>query len=202
MNALEWVFSREDVLVDLASELKSSTKVPTRVRKLSDDLGHVRELDSIRANPKCHIASAEPEMVGGISALIVRQDGVKGGDLRTWRMTRGRLGSGAVLLVSANGPKVALLVTFTDDLKGRFHAGKVVGQLATCGRPRRWATRHGASRRLRCERNTGCDGRVQDTSGGGKRAGNIRKRAIGSSLKLPVQADVLERFRGLSSLAP
>ena len=44
---------------------------------------------------------------------------------------RGRLGSGAVLLVSANGPKVALLVAFTDDLKGRFHAGKVVGQLAT-----------------------------------------------------------------------
>ena len=76
MNALEWVFSREDVLVDLASELKSSvSEVPTRVRKLSDDLGHLRdELDSIRAQTRsAGIASAEPETVGGISALIVRQ---------------------------------------------------------------------------------------------------------------------------------
>lgn len=134
MNALEWIFTREDVLSDLAAELKSSiAEVPNRVRKLSEDVGHLKtELEAIKAKTRsAGVASAEPEAIGDVSALIVRLDGVKGGDLRDMAdKARGRLGSGGVLLVSANGPKVALLVAFTDDLKDRFHAGKVVGQLA------------------------------------------------------------------------
>jgi len=135
MDALEWVFTRENVLGDLAEQLKSSVaEVPVRVQKLTDDVSQLRqELETIKAKTRsAGIAQAEPETIGDIDALIVRLDGVKGGDLRDMAdKARGRLGSGAVLLVSANGPKVALLVAFTDDLKERFHAGKVVGQLAS-----------------------------------------------------------------------
>ena len=76
------------------------------------------------------MANAQPVKIGDISAIIVRLDGVKGGDLRDMAdKARNRIGSGAYL-VSANGPKVALLVAFTDDLIDRFHAGRIVGQMA------------------------------------------------------------------------
>ena len=67
----------------------------------------------------------------GLNVLILSVTGVKGGDLRDMSdKARQRLGSGVVLIVSDNNPKVALLVAVTDDLKDRASAGTLIGELA------------------------------------------------------------------------
>ncbi|MEC8022481.1 MAG: alanine--tRNA ligase [Myxococcota bacterium] len=134
LSALDWVFEQEDLLSNIADGLKSSrAEVPAKIAKLSEEVSALKsELGAIKAkNRSAGVANAQPVKIGDISAIIVRLDGVKGGDLRDMAdKARNRIGSGAVLLVSANGPKVALLVAFTDDLIDRFHAGRIVGQIA------------------------------------------------------------------------
>ena len=62
---------------------------------------------------------------------VGKLEGVKGSDLRDMSdKAKGRIGSGIVFLTSVTGPKVALLISITDDLKDRLHAGKLVSEIA------------------------------------------------------------------------
>ena len=44
---------------------------------------------------------------------------------------KGKIGSGVVVLGSAEGDKVLLVAGVTDDLTDRLNAGKIIGEIAT-----------------------------------------------------------------------
>ena len=74
---------------------------------------------------------AEVKDVNGIRVLAARTEA---GDPKTLREVgdklRDRLGSGIIVLAGVDGDKVSLLAVVTPDLTDRYHAGKIVGQVA------------------------------------------------------------------------
>jgi len=134
MDALKRVQEQEATLSLLAAELKVGvTEVMDRVRKLKDDNATLRnDVEQLQAKERSKgVSAADPEVINGLNVLILSVTGVKGGDLRDMSdKARQRLGSGVVLIVSDNNPKVALLVAVTDDLKDRASAGTLIGELA------------------------------------------------------------------------
>jgi len=100
---------------------------------MRDDATELRQtVQSLQAKERAKgISAAAPKEINGVQVLVLSVSNVKGGDLRDMSdKARQRLGSGVVLIASDNNPKVALLVAVTDDLKNRFMAGKIVGELA------------------------------------------------------------------------
>jgi len=71
------------------------------------------------------------EQVAGVSVIATRVDDASPKELRSMVDELKRsLGSGVVLLISVQGPKVALAVGVTADLTGRFRAGDLAKQIA------------------------------------------------------------------------
>jgi alanyl-tRNA synthetase len=69
--------------------------------------------------------------VKGVKVLAHRVDNLERAQMRTLiDQLRDKVGSGVVVLGSANDGKVALIAGVTKDLTGRVQAGKVVGQIA------------------------------------------------------------------------
>ena len=93
-----------------------------------------RELDQARmktATSAVADAAASAVEIKGVMVLAQRVDGLDRGQMRTLVDTlRSRLGSGVVVLGSAEDGKVALVVGVTKDLTGRAPAGKVVAAVA------------------------------------------------------------------------
>ena len=134
MDAVEWVHAREQLLRELAESLSVGVpELPARLGKLQKDHAALekrqRQLeDQVR---QAGVADAEAETIGGVTVLALAVKDVKGGSLRDMAdKARAKLGSGVVFVAADNGAKVALLVAVTDDLTGRFPAGKLLGQLA------------------------------------------------------------------------
>jgi len=74
---------------------------------------------------------AETQEVDGVRVLIKEVPWAPAGELRNMAdMLRGKLGSGLVVVGSRGDGKVSLVAAASDDLKGRVHAGKLVGELA------------------------------------------------------------------------
>jgi alanyl-tRNA synthetase len=97
-----------------------------------------RELDQARMKSAASSVSSSAEqavVVKGVKVLAQRVPGDGGaldrGQMRTLvDNLRAKLGSGVVVLGSAQEDKVALIVGVTKDLTGRVQAGKIVGLLA------------------------------------------------------------------------
>jgi alanyl-tRNA synthetase len=97
-----------------------------------------RELDQARMKSAASSVSSSAEqavVVKGVTVLAQRVPGDGGaldrGQMRTLvDNLRAKLGSGVVVLGSAQEDKVALIVGVTKDLTGRVQAGKIVGLLA------------------------------------------------------------------------
>jgi alanyl-tRNA synthetase len=71
------------------------------------------------------------ESIGGAKIRAERVDGLDKASLRALADShRDRLKSGVVVLASAEGGKVAIVVSVTKDLTGRVHAGQIVRQIA------------------------------------------------------------------------
>jgi alanyl-tRNA synthetase len=69
--------------------------------------------------------------VKGVKVLAHRVDNLERAQMRTLiDQLRDKVGSGVVVLGSANDGKVALIAGVTKDLTSRVQAGKVVGQIA------------------------------------------------------------------------
>ena len=70
--------------------------------------------------------------VEGVKVLPARIDGADGKTLRELMDNlKGKIGSGVVVLGSAEGDKVLLVAGVTDDLTDRLNAGKIIGEIAT-----------------------------------------------------------------------
>ena len=134
LDALALVHSRDALLGEIAGALGVGIKEAAgRLQKLQKDHAALsKKLTALQGKElAAGVAGAGLEQIGDIRALALRVDNIKGGALRDMAdKARTRLGSGVVLITSANGPKVSLLVAVTEDLTGRVHAGKLLGQLA------------------------------------------------------------------------
>jgi alanyl-tRNA synthetase len=93
-----------------------------------------RELDQARMKSAAATVSGAADQaveVKGVKVLAQRVDALDRGQMRTLvDNLRNKLGSGVVVLGSAQDGKVALIVGVTKDLTGKVQAGKVVGEIA------------------------------------------------------------------------
>ncbi len=136
MHAVRWVQQRDALLRAAADALNVGPDgVPERLVKVLDERKSLAA-DLAEAQTAVRVAKAISSLdrtrtVGDHSLAAVRLDGVAGRELRgIGEKLRDRIGSGAVLIASTDGPKVSLLVAATADIAGTLHAGKVIKELA------------------------------------------------------------------------
>jgi alanyl-tRNA synthetase len=109
----------------LRSELE---KRESEIKKLQKELEQMRMKSAAST-----VATADEKVrdVGGIKVLHHRVDNLERGQMRTLvDNLRNKLGSGVVVLGSAQDGKVALIVGVTKDLTNRMPAGKIIKPIA------------------------------------------------------------------------
>jgi alanyl-tRNA synthetase len=111
-----------------AEALKLFEKKDAEIKRLA------RELDQARMKSASSTVSSANERireVKGVKVLAHRVDNLDRSQMRTLvDQLRDKVGSGVVVLGSANDGKVALIAGVTKDLTARIQAGKVIGQVA------------------------------------------------------------------------
>jgi alanyl-tRNA synthetase len=136
-QALSWINSNEHTLNEIAALLKSSREnVLDKVRSLSE---RARQLEKEVERLASKLASAQSsdllnrvQEVNGIKVLAAKLDGVEPRALRdTLDQLKNKLGSGVVVLLTAQGDKVSLIAGVTKDLVGQVKAGDLVRELAS-----------------------------------------------------------------------
>jgi alanyl-tRNA synthetase len=134
--ALERVAQKEAALREAADLLKiGPLEVPQRLRKLLDEQRvlerQVAELEGRMARARAEELVAAARQVNGVPVVAGRIDGLDQDALRSVADTlRDRLGSGVVCVGSVVDGKVNLVAAVTRDLAKRFHAGKLVQEVA------------------------------------------------------------------------
>ena len=138
-GALDFVRKMESELDAAAGRMKAGPfEVAARVEKLQEDLKAAKkEIEELKRKLASgsggrDLMSAVKE-IAGVKLLATRADVADPKALREVAdQMKDKLGSGIIVLGGIEGGKVALVVAVTADLvaSGRFHAGKLVGQLA------------------------------------------------------------------------
>jgi alanyl-tRNA synthetase len=134
--ALQHVGQQEEALREAAELLRiAPTDVPRRLRKLLDDQRALEkqlvdlEIRLARARATELVASAR--QINGVAVLAARVDDLDPEALRAVVDTlRERLGSGVLVLGSVVEGKINLVASVTKDLTKRFHAGRLVQEIA------------------------------------------------------------------------
>lgn len=122
--------------VEAAGQLVHAAGADELVDRVERLLGDLKKKDREIAALQRKLATG-----GGAEASVVEVDGIKvlaravpGADAKSLRdaadTLRDRLKSGVVVLAGEREGKAMLLVAVTSDLKGKLHAGKLVGGLA------------------------------------------------------------------------
>ena len=136
-NALAYVRELESCLREAAAVLRSGRDdIVDKVQQLLD---RNKQLEKDLAQLKGKLASSagsdlagQAQEIKGVKVLSARVDGVEGNDLRALLdQLKNKLGSGVVLLGSANGAKVSLIAGVTADLTAKVKAGELVNMVAT-----------------------------------------------------------------------
>ncbi|RMF21371.1 MAG: alanine--tRNA ligase, partial [Deltaproteobacteria bacterium] len=135
-GALERVRRRDELLREISRLLK--TKEEESVDRVERLLAAVRELERrIEALEQKQSGGLVDRVVAsaretdGVRAVVARVDGVEAKAMRGLSdQVRERLGSGVVVLAAQVPSGVALTVAVTPDLTKRFHAGKMIQELA------------------------------------------------------------------------
>jgi alanyl-tRNA synthetase len=136
LGAIEHMRDQERTLRRLAELLKSPlAELPARVEKLIEERRAAeQEIARLRAAQRGAASADLSESVrevAGVRVLSAKVDGVEGAELRAMvDDLRTKLGSGIVLLASAQGGRVTLALGVTRDLVGRFRAGDLVREVA------------------------------------------------------------------------
>ena len=134
--AVETVTRQQRVLREIGDILKiAPADAPQRLRKLLDEQraleGQLRELEARLARARADDLVAGARQVNGVAVVAGRIDGLDPDGLRAVAdRLRDRLGSGVVCVGSVAGDKVNLVAAVTKDLTKRFHAGKLVQEVA------------------------------------------------------------------------
>jgi alanyl-tRNA synthetase len=134
--ALEAVTRQQRLLREIGDILKiAPAEAPQRLRKLLDEQRalerQLQEVQGKAARSKADDLVAGARQVNGVAVVAGRIDGLDGDGLRAVAdRLRERLGSGIVLVGSVVDGKVNLVSAVTKDLTTRFHAGKLVQEVA------------------------------------------------------------------------
>ncbi len=134
-------FRRDYEVAQLAAQLSPNAETApaealrSRLTAQEEELKKLRrELDQARMKSAASAVSGAADQaveVKGVKVLAQRVDALDRGQMRTLvDNLRNKLGSGVVVLGSAQDGKVALIVGVTKDLTGKVQAGKVVGEIA------------------------------------------------------------------------
>ena len=135
-QAVTFIREEEQTLQRIAALVKSDrSQLEPRLQKLLEAQRELeREVESLQARLNAGRAGEllqQTRQVAGVALLTARVDNVGGKGLRELAdQLRDKLGSGVVVLGTAAGGKVGLLVAVTADLTKRFHAGKIIQALA------------------------------------------------------------------------
>ncbi len=134
--ALQHVGQEEAALREAAGILKiAPLEVPKRLQKLIDEQRALEKqasaLEARLARSRAEELVSSARQVNGIAVLAARVDGLDADALRALVDTvRDRLGSGIVCVGGAIDGKVNLVAAVTRDLTKRFHAGKLIQEVA------------------------------------------------------------------------
>jgi len=136
-GALDFIAANERLLRGVAGLVRGGRdEVVDKVEQLIE---RSRSLEREVQKLKAQLASGggnrdlldEATDVGGVKVLVARIDGVDNKALRdTVDRLKDRLGSGVVVLGSADGDKVRLVAGVTKDLMGRIAAGELIRAVA------------------------------------------------------------------------
>ena len=134
--ALESVARKEAALREAAELLKiGPLEVPRRLQRLLEEQRALEkrlgELEAGQARARAESLVALARRIHGVAVLAARVDGLDPDGLRAVADTlRERLGSGVVCVGGVADGKVSLVAAVTKDLTRRFHAGKLVQEVA------------------------------------------------------------------------
>jgi len=134
--ALAAVARHERALREAAELLRiAPTEVPQRLRKLLDEQRalerQLQELEARLARARADELVAGARQVNGVAVVAGRVDGLDVDALRAVvDRLRERLGSGVICVGSVVDGRVALVAAVTKDLTRRFHAGKLIQEVA------------------------------------------------------------------------
>jgi len=135
-NAVKLIQELWQERAEMAATLSTPPKdLLARVQQIPEDF-KARDRDIAALKGKLASAAgsdlaAQAKPVAGTRLLSARVDGVEGNDLRgLLDQLKNKLGSGIVLLGSANGAKVSLIAGVTSDLTGKVKAGELVNFVA------------------------------------------------------------------------
>jgi len=128
----------ENVVANLASHSENTSPADALKLELEKRDGEIkrlaREIDQLRMkSASSSVASVDAKIknVKGVKVLAHRVDHLERPQMRTLvDQLRDKVGSGVVVLGSANDGKVALIAGVTKDLTNRIQAGKIIGQVA------------------------------------------------------------------------
>ena len=127
---------REEELKEIGAIVKGQPgdiikKVEVLLQKqksLESELGKLK--DKLASSGSDDLISKTIE-VNGIKLLATTIEGADGNTLRTLMDNlKGKIGSAIIVLGSSADDKVSLIAGVTKDLTSRFHAGKIIGEIA------------------------------------------------------------------------
>jgi len=136
-QALHWVNAGEQALGEISALLKGSRETALeKVRGLNE---RVRQLEKELERLAARLASAQSgdllsqvQEVNGVKVLAARVEGVEPKALRDMLdQLKNKLGSGVVVLLTAQQEKVSLVAGVTKDLTSQVKAGDLVRELAS-----------------------------------------------------------------------
>ena len=136
-DALQYVRNEEASLQVVARRLKSNpdqviTKVDQLIRQNRELEKELDQLKARLATTKGDDLQKQVVEVDGVKVLAAQVDGADAKSLREMLdRLKDKLGSAVIVLASIEGEKVNLIAGVTKDLVSRFHAGKLVGELAS-----------------------------------------------------------------------
>ncbi len=136
-SALKYMKEEEQELINIARLLKSSDlKVSQKVEKLQTvqrDLE--KEIERLKEKISATKSSTIIDEVKDISGIKVISKKIEEADMKDLRIfadsLRERLKSGVLVLGSSKDGKVSFIVMVTKDLIKRFHAGKIIKDVAS-----------------------------------------------------------------------
>ncbi len=134
--AWNYMKGQEDILYEFSTALRSPrSELLSRLAGMIDENARLQsEIESFRARTLVETAAGlidKVEDLGGVNLLRVKVSVSKPAELRSlWDYLKGKMNNGIAVLVAENGDQVFILVGITKDLVGRYHAGKIVKELA------------------------------------------------------------------------
>jgi len=134
--AWNYMKGQENILNEFSTTLNAPrSELLSRLAGMIDESARLQaEIESFRARTLVETATGlidKVEDIGGVNLLRVKVSVLKPAELRSlWDYLKGRMDNGVAVLVAENRGQVFILVGITKDLVGRYHAGKIVKELA------------------------------------------------------------------------